>query len=62
MQISKKLKKTCYKCKDCDALFEKMKYFKAHVNRIHLKMKPLKKLICNECEAPFEKKHSIKVY
>ena len=44
-----------YKCNECDASFEKTKYLKAHVNRIHLKIKPLK-FICHECEAPFEVK------
>ena len=44
-----------YKCNECDASFEKTKYLKAHVNRIHLKIKPLK-FICHECEAPFEEK------
>ena len=59
MRHCKNLKKTCYKCKECDAFFEKTKYLKKHVNRIHLKMKPLKKFICDECEAPFEEKKSL---
>ena len=29
------------------------------MNRVHLKIKPLKKLICNECGAPFEKKQHL---
>ena len=32
---------------------------RSHVNRIHLKIKPLKKLICNECEASFEHKQRL---
>ena len=51
-----KMKKKCYRCKDCDATFKTRKYLRKHVNRIHLKIKPLKKLICNECEASFEHK------
>ena len=29
------------------------------MNRVHLKIKPLKKLICNECEASFEQKQHL---
>ena len=54
-----KMKKKCYRCKDCDAPFNTRKYLKKHVNRVHLKLKPLKKLVCNECEASFEHKQHL---
>ena len=51
----KNLKKK-YKCKECENSFVNKSYLKYHMNRVHLKIKPLKKFICNECEVPFEHK------
>ena len=59
MEKCEKMKKNRYRCKDCDASFKTRHYLKHHVNRVHLKIKPLKKLICNECGASFEQKQHL---
>ena len=51
----KNLKKK-YKCKECENSFVNKSYLKYHMNRVHLKIKPLKNFVCNECGASLEKK------
>ena len=58
----KKLKKKGFKCGECDRSFVTSNYLKLHVNRVHLKIKPLRKFVCNECEETFEQKHALEYH
>ena len=58
----KDLKTSSYKCSDCDSSFVTRNTLKHHVNRVHLKIKPLRKLVCNECEESFEHKQSLEYH
>ena len=57
--VSRKRIKGTYKCKECETSFVRKDSLKRHMNRVHFKIKPLKKLTCNECEASFEQKQQI---
>ena len=46
-------------CKQCEQSFYLKKNLKEHVSRMHLKIKPLKKLKCSECKAGFETKEHL---
>ena len=56
---SEKAVKIEYKCTECESSFADKYYLKHHVSRVHLTIKPLKKLICKECETPFEQKQHL---
>ena len=43
-----------YQCENCNKYFSKQSNLKAHVARVHLKMKPPKKYICTECDTAFD--------
>ena len=58
----KELKTSSIKCRDCDIAFVTRNTLKHHVNRVHLKIKPLKKLVCNECKESFEHKQSLEYH
>ena len=58
----KKLKNKGFKCGECDRSFVTSNYLKLHMNRVHLKIKPLRKVVCNECEESFEHKQSLEYH